>query len=75
MSSQNTRILVSCFGALYQRSKTVISQSAYPAPSGGGAVQFACGSSRSIAGGPNRSSASYVVTGSLATLIVHRMPL
>jgi len=74
MSSVNSRILVSCRGAVYQRSKTLMSQSAYPAP-GGAELQLACGSSRSSAGGPNFSRASYVLTGSLATSTVHRMPL
>jgi len=74
MISLKRRIRVSCRGALYQRSKTLISQSAYPLP-GGAKVWLACGSSRSSAGGANFSSASYVLTGSFSTSIVHRMPL
>lgn len=74
MSSLKRRIRVSCRGALYQRSKTPISQSAYALP-GGGQLQLACGSSRSSAGGVNLSSASYVLAGSLWTSMVHRMPL
>jgi hypothetical protein len=74
MSSLNIRIRVSCRGAVYQRWKTLISQSAYPSP-GGGRFQFACGNSRSSAGGLNLSNASYVLTGSFRTSIVQRMPL
>jgi len=74
MSSLKNRIRVSCPGAPYQRSKTLMSHSAYPLP-GGPDVWLACGSSRSRAGGANLSSASYVVTGSLSASTVHRMPL
>lgn len=74
MSSRNSRICVSWRGAEYHRSNTLISQSAYPPP-GGGAVQLACGSSRSITGGLKVSSASYVSTGLLRVSIVHSRPL
>jgi hypothetical protein len=74
MSSLKRRILVSCPGALYQRSKTLISQLAYPEPARP-ELRLACGSSRSSAGGANFSSASYVVTGSFSMSTVHRMPL
>jgi hypothetical protein len=74
MSSLNSRILVSCRGAAYQRSKTLISHSAYPPPIGVD-VQLACGSSRSSAGGLNFNNASYVSSGSFPTSIVQRMPL
>ncbi len=74
ISSLNSRILVSWRGAPYQRSKTLISHPAYPVP-GGAELQLACGRSRSRAGGLNFSSASYVLSGSFATSMVHRMPL
>jgi hypothetical protein len=73
ISSLNSRIRVSSSAAPYQRSKTLISQSAYPLP-GGAQLWLACGSSRSIAGGANFSSASYVLTGSFSTSTVHNIP-
>lgn len=78
MMSSNSRTPV--VGRPYQWSKAAISHSAYGVSGeprtrpGGGLAQVPCGSKKSILGGPNLASASYVSTGSLRTSIVQRMP-